>query len=215
MFVWQAEGNKIPVSRTFTISIPADLQIKSLKICWHLHHTRHSPWKQHGIATNDKNFVQCKNYARCSPYEDIIFPKIVTFRVLRSHNPSSALIKMKSGTEEQTSGHFNTLLLWDVKPNNSSASAEMGDRLATLATTDMGQKVGAAMPYYVGEAGSHLIQCLLERGLPLYQVVSWSIQQFGHNRSRGLLCPFPYSKQNIAKVYTTFFPKQAHVDCGT
>jgi len=35
--------------------------------------------------------------------------------------------------------------------NKSSAVAEMGDRLATR---DMGRKVGAAVPLYVGGAGS-------------------------------------------------------------
>jgi len=37
----------------------------------------------------------------------------------------------------------------------SSAVAKMGDRLAT---TDMGRKVGAAMPLSVGELGPHLAQ---------------------------------------------------------
>jgi len=33
----------------------------------------------------------------------------------------------------------------------------------------------------VGELGPHLAQCHLGQGLPPYQVVSWSIQPFGHN----------------------------------
>ena len=36
-------------------------------------------------------------------------------------------------------------------------------------------------PFY-GELGPHLTQCRLGRSLPLYQVASWSIQPFGHNR---------------------------------
>jgi len=32
------------------------------------------------------------------------------------------------------------------------------------------------------ELGPHLTQCGLSRGLPLYQVASWSIQPFGHNK---------------------------------
>ena len=60
----------------------------------------------------------------------------------------------------------------------SSAVAEMGDRLATI---DMGRKVGSG---YCGGTGSplghHLTQCGLGRGLPLYQVTSWSIQPFRH-----------------------------------
>jgi len=58
----------------------------------------------------------------------------------------------------------------------------MVDRLATI---DMGRKVRRGC---CGDAGSplghHLTrrQCGLGRGLPLYQVASWSIQPFGHNR---------------------------------
>jgi len=33
----------------------------------------------------------------------------------------------------------------------------------------------------VGELGLHLTQCRLGRGLPPYQMASWSIQLFGHN----------------------------------
>jgi len=65
----------------------------------------------------------------------------------------------------------------------------MGDRLATI---DMGRKLGA-VPLF-GELGPHVTQCGVGRGLPPYQVVSWSIQPFGHNRHGpkigGGLCPF-------------------------
>ena len=54
----------------------------------------------------------------------------------------------------------------------------MGDRLATI---DMGRKLGAVPPFWVGELGPHLTQCGLDRGLPSYQVASWYIQAFGHN----------------------------------
>jgi len=51
-----------------------------------------------------------------------------------------------------------------------------------LVTLDMGWKVrGGAVPLSAGEARSRLTQCHLGRGLPPYQVVSWSIQPFGHN----------------------------------
>ena len=64
--------------------------------------------------------------------------------------------------------------------NKSSVVAEMGDRLATI---DMGRRegAGAAVPLS-GGAGPHLTQCRLGRGLPPYQMVSSSIQPFGHNR---------------------------------
>jgi len=52
---------------------------------------------------------------------------------------------------------------------------------------------GAAVPLS-GGAGPHITQCGLGRGLPPYQLASWSIQPFGHNRHGpkigGLLCPF-------------------------
>jgi len=39
----------------------------------------------------------------------------------------------------------------------------------------------AAVPLSVGELGAHLTQYRLGRGLPPYQVASYSIQPFGHN----------------------------------
>jgi len=56
----------------------------------------------------------------------------------------------------------------------------MGDRLVTI---DIGRKEGeAAVPLLRAELGPHLTQCDLGWGLPPYQVASWSIQPFGHNR---------------------------------
>ena len=52
--------------------------------------------------------------------------------------------------------------------NKSSAVNEMGDRLVT---TDMGRKVGAAVPFRGGrQLGPHLTQSGLGRGLLPYQV---------------------------------------------
>ena len=61
--------------------------------------------------------------------------------------------------------------------NKCSAVAEMGDRLDTI---DMDWTLGAVP--LLGGARSHLTQCRLSRGLPPYQVGSWSIYLFGHNR---------------------------------
>ena len=67
----------------------------------------------------------------------------------------------------------------------SSAVAEMGDGLAT---TSMVRKCGGAAVGAGSPLDPHLIQCGLGRGLPLYQVVSWSIQPLGHNyRNAALL----------------------------
>ena len=63
----------------------------------------------------------------------------------------------------------------------SLAVAEMGDRLATIG---MGRKWGGTAVEGGGAGsplGHHLTQCGLGRGLPLYQVASWSIQPFGQN----------------------------------
>jgi len=59
----------------------------------------------------------------------------------------------------------------------------MGDRLATIV---IGRKVGGCCALCTGELGSHLTQCGLSRGLPRYQVASWSIQPFAaiHQRYR-------------------------------
>jgi len=48
-----------------------------------------------------------------------------------------------------------------------------------LATTDMAKNWGQCP--FLGELGSHLTQCNLDRVLSLYQLSSWSIQTFGHN----------------------------------
>jgi len=59
----------------------------------------------------------------------------------------------------------------------SSAVAEMGDR----ARVKLAENWGLLCPFPCGELGFHLIKYGLGRGLPLYQVASWSIQLFGRN----------------------------------
>jgi len=44
-------------------------------------------------------------------------------------------------------------------------------------------KRGGLLCPFPGELGPHLTQCRLRRGLHAYQVVSWCIQPFGHNRT--------------------------------
>ena len=61
--------------------------------------------------------------------------------------------------------------------NKSSAVAEMGDR----ARAKWAEMWGLLCPFPCEELGPHLTQCRLGRGLPPYQVASWSIQPFGHN----------------------------------
>jgi len=53
--------------------------------------------------------------------------------------------------------------------NKSSPVGEMGN---SLVTTDMGQKVRAAMPLSTEELGPQITQCRLGRDLPPYHVVS-------------------------------------------
>jgi len=55
----------------------------------------------------------------------------------------------------------------------------MGDRLATI---DMDRKLESCVPFEEEELGADLTQCRLGRGLSAYQVASWSIHPFGHNR---------------------------------
>ena len=54
----------------------------------------------------------------------------------------------------------------------------MGDRLATI---DTAEKWGLCS-FLGGSWVPHLTQCRLHRGLPSYQVASWSTQPFGYNR---------------------------------
>jgi len=55
----------------------------------------------------------------------------------------------------------------------------MDDRLATI---DMGRKLGATVPLSVGGAGSPSnTMSPRPRGLPPYQVTSWSIQPCDHS----------------------------------
>ena len=61
-----------------------------------------------------------------------------------------------------------------------SAVAEIGDRLATIGRHQ--PKRGGGCAPFGGGLGPHLTQCGQERGLPPYQVASWSIHPFGHNR---------------------------------
>jgi len=49
-----------------------------------------------------------------------------------------------------------------------------------LVTKD--KSAGLLCPFPWGELGPDLTQCVLGRGLLPYQVASWSIQAFGHNR---------------------------------
>jgi len=62
--------------------------------------------------------------------------------------------------------------------SKSSAVAEMGDHLATI---DIGRKVGGYSAPFRGGSCVPIKKCRLGRGLPPYQVVSWSIQMIGHN----------------------------------
>ena len=65
--------------------------------------------------------------------------------------------------------------------SKSSAAAEMGDRLATI---DMGWKLLGPCPFLGDEAGPP--SNAMSPGLrpTSYQVASWSIQPFSHNRHR-------------------------------
>ena len=62
---------------------------------------------------------------------------------------------------------------------NKCSAVEMGDGLVII---DMGRKLGAVPLFGGGELSPHLTQCRLCRGLPSYQVASWSIQPFGHKK---------------------------------
>ena len=88
------------------------------------------------------------------------------------------------------------MLQHKINTNKNSAVAEMGDR----ARAKWAEKWGRCCASFRNwrELGFHLTQCRLGRGLlPPYQVVSWCIQSFDHNKqwpkSGGcfqVLCPW-------------------------
>jgi len=60
----------------------------------------------------------------------------------------------------------------------------------------------------------HLTQCGLSRGIPTYQVASWSIHPFGHNRhgpqiSGGLLCSL-FLRQGAGSPSNTMWHGEAY-----
>jgi len=76
-----------------------------------------------------------------------------------------------------------------MSPGPRPTLVPSGHPSSSLATMSRGRhgpkRVGAAVPLSVegdGELGPYLTQRGLGRGLPLYQVASWSIQPFDHNR---------------------------------
>jgi len=64
--------------------------------------------------------------------------------------------------------------------------------------------------------GSHLTQCCLDRGLPPYQVTSWSIEPFGHNRHGRNLGAVPFLERGLgvawaeAYLYTKWHPNPSN-----
>jgi len=92
----------------------------------------------------------------------------------------------------------------------------MGDRLATV---DMGQKLGRAVRPVplMGEAASPCNTLWPGRGLPLYRVVSWSVQPFDHNKHGpkiGGLCPL--WGRGTASSCSTVWPglRPTSIPCG-
>jgi len=81
---------------------------------------------------------------------------VICFQLFGSH--------LRIGAAELISAYKTSVAF-----NKSSAVADMGDRLATV---DMGRKVGRTAVGDWVPIGSHLTQCGLGRGLPLYQVAS-------------------------------------------
>ena len=58
-----------------------------------------------------------------------------------------------------------------------------------------------------GELGPHLTQCGLGRGLPPYQVASWSIQPFGHNTQHHRQTGQTTVQHRRANYFTNDHPK--------
>jgi len=61
----------------------------------------------------------------------------------------------------------------------SSAVAEVGDCAKNWGCAPLGE--GKLGPHLTRELGPHLTQCGRGRGLPAWQVLSWSIRPLGHS----------------------------------
>jgi len=80
-------------------------------------------------------------------------------------------------------------------------------RWATVPEQSSEKWWGCCAPFR-GELGSHLTQCCLGRGLPLYQVASLSIQPFGHNRRGAKMgTAVPLSVKGAGSPSNTMWPE--------
>jgi len=85
----------------------------------------------------------------------------------------------------------------------------------------MGRKLGPVPFLWEGGTGSHVTQCRLGQGLSPYQVASWSIQPFGHNRHRPKLgAPSPFwegagSPSNTIAWAAAYLPTKWHLDASS
>jgi len=133
----------------------------------------------HRGANTDMGLGVCKQNIKLpgSTFEMVTGSRPITWNPKLVSASTFTRLTVRSAAATQSSSHFIT----DNKHMWSSSAAEMGDRLAPI---DMGRKVGAdvALPFFGGGLGLYLTQCPLDGGLPPYQVSSWSIQPFGHNR---------------------------------
>ena len=95
------------------------------------------------------------------------------------HKPISCLGMEKNKTQHNRSTHSlikRNVQQHKINTNKSSAVAEIGDR----GHNRHGPKRGGLLCPFCGQLGPRLTQCGLGRGLLPYQVVSSSIQPFGH-----------------------------------
>ena len=132
------------------------------------------------IGVSDlRNLRQISKYSQTAaskPSPLVIFVEVEISSFIRTERLLSVILFVPS----QVSHVFNYWLRLHVMPANkqrnvsfynSSAVAEMGDRLTAI---DMNRKVGhgAAVSLFVGELGPHLTHYGAARGLFWYQVAS-------------------------------------------
>jgi len=95
----------------------------------------------------------------------------------------SAPFRREAGSPSNTMSHGLRLppyqvASWYIQPFGHNRHGPRFIRTQRPQTAKIG---GVAVPLSVGLLGSHLTPCGLSRGIPLYQVTSWSTQPFGHN----------------------------------
>ena len=121
----------------------------------------------------------CTSFTGCIPYFMIIqqcqsIDKIQSVTTTRKNHPLDQIVSWSAEGREATPCMPTLQRQYPQELSSSRDGRQFGHNRHW-------PRIRELCPFY-GGAGPHLTQCCLRRGLPPYQVASWSIQPFGHNR---------------------------------